>query len=179
MKKYLFYLFIGFFVVQASPAFAEDAPKGNDAAAEKPADRPSEQPKDSGPSSKSSDPARLPKLAIRWDCGTCALNDKVPPLIVKSYADEAAKHGQALSDSETAELVITDFNQRPPGARVTLGILAGKDVLGVRILYHTKEAKAEDTASSAWFGMDSLCESVGKQTYEELASILKNEQAGR
>ena len=104
------------------------------------------------------------------------MNEKVAPLIEKSYADEALKHGYSVSDSETAEMVVTDYHQRPPGARVMLGFLAGKDRLGVRIVYHAQERKAEDYYANSWFGMNSLCESVAKKSYAEIVAIVKAEQ---
>lgn len=121
---------------------------------------------------------QVPKLAIHWDCKeACTVNEKVAPLIEKGYADAAMKQGYAVSDSETAEMVITDYRQRPPGARVMLGFLAGRDRLGVRIVYHAQERKAEDYYANSWLGMNSLCESVAQKSYSEIVTIVKAEQA--
>jgi hypothetical protein len=121
---------------------------------------------------------QVPKLAIRWDCKeACTMNEKVAPLIEQSYADAAMKQGYGISESETAEMVITDYHQRPPGARVMLGFLAGRDRLGVRIVYHAQERKAEDYYANSWLGMNSLCESVAQKSYSEIIAIVKAEQA--
>lgn len=131
----------------------------------------------SQPQVKPSTGLQVPKLAIRWDCKEeCTVNEKVAPLIEKSYTDAALKHGYSVSDSETAEMVITDYRQRPPGARVMLGFLAGKDRLGVRIVYHAQERKAEDYYANSWLGMNSLCESVAQKSYAEIIAIVKAEQ---
>ncbi|WP_211473578.1 hypothetical protein [Collimonas humicola] len=121
---------------------------------------------------------QVPRLAIRWDCKEeCTVNEKVAPLIEKGYADAAMKQGYAVSDSETAEMVITDYRQRPPGVRVMFGFLAGRDRLGVRIVYHAQERKAEDYYANSWLGMNSLCESVAQKSYSEIVTIVKAEQA--
>ena len=164
-----------FIVGTASPAvFAQTPPDASPPPA-------SESPQPAEPRKEAPDPAaskpvnrkEVPKLAIRWDCKDCAINEKVAPLIEKSYADEAAKNGYAVSDVETAQVVITDFRQRPPGARVMFGFMAGRDRLAVRIVYRDKEKTAEDYSANAWLGMNSLCESVGKQSYEQLLSIVQ------
>lgn len=127
------------------------------------------------PSKASLQPA-VPKLVIRWECKECSINEKVAPLIEKNYADEAVKNGYVVSETETADIVITDYRQRQPGVRVMFGVLAGRDRLGVRILYREQERTASDYSANAWFGMNSLCESVAKQSYEKVISIIQSEQ---
>jgi hypothetical protein len=114
---------------------------------------------------------QLPKLVIKWQCKeACTANDKVPPLIEEAYAKAATGGGYTLSDSETAEVTIVDFRQRPPGVRLGLGIFAGKDRLGVSISYRGKEMTASDYSANTVQGMNSLSASVGKKSYQALAA---------
>lgn len=120
----------------------------------------------------------LPKLAIKWQCTEeCTANEKVPPLIEESYAKTALGNGYTVSDSEVAEVAIVEFRQRPPAVRVTLGLFAGKDKLGVRIKYRGKEASAGDTSSNVIQGTNSLSEMVGKRRYEQIVAIFKSTPA--
>lgn len=112
----------------------------------------------------------VPKLNITWDCGDCEHNDKVLPLIEQAYAAEATKHSFAVSQTDVAEVAITDIRQRPPGVRVMFGIMAGKDRLGLRIRYGGQEYTVSDTSANAIMGLNYLSESVGKKTYAELAA---------
>lgn len=112
----------------------------------------------------------LPKLNITWDCGDCEHNDKVPPLIEQAYIAEAKKHSLAISETEIAEVAITDIRQRPPGVRIMFGIMAGKDRLGVRIRYLDQEHVVSHTSANAIMGLNHLSESVGKKMYAELAT---------
>lgn len=120
--------------------------------------------------------AAVPKLVITWQCKDCTVNDKVPPLIEEAYAAAASKGGLSVSDSDVAEVTITDFRQRPPGARVMLGFFAGKDRLAVHINYRGKQANAEDYVANAVQGMNHLCESVGRKSYDQIAAMLKAAQ---
>lgn len=113
--------------------------------------------------------ATVPKLNIVWGCPDCEHNDKVPPLIEQAYAEEAKKHSFAVSETDTAEAVITDIRQRPPGVRVMFGIMAGRDRLALRIRYQGKEVDVSDKSSNAIQGLNSLSASVGRQAYAELA----------
>lgn len=115
---------------------------------------------------------QLPKLVIKWQCKeACTVNDKVPPLIEEAYARAAAGGGYTLSSSDTAEVTIVDFRQRPPGVRVSLGIFAGKDRLGVHINYRGKEMTASDYSANAIQGLNSLSESVGKKSYQQIVAV--------
>lgn len=105
---------------------------------------------------------------MRWDCGSCDHNEKVPPLLQQSWTKEAAAHGYAVSESETAEMVITEYNQRSPGLRVMFGAMAGQDKLGTRIKFRGKEFKAEDYFANAFSGMNALCANVAKKGLEQL-----------
>lgn len=115
----------------------------------------------------------MPTLSIRWDCGQCVPNEKVIPLIRQNYEEQVRKHQQTLASKDSAEVVITDFRQRPPGVRVMLGGFAGKDRLGVSIRYKGKSFSASDSAVTIMNGMNSLCKSVAQSTYSQLASIQK------
>lgn len=118
---------------------------------------------------------QLPKLVIKWQCKeACTANDKVPPLIEEAYAKAVTGGGYTLSDSETAEVTIVDYRQRPPGVRVGLGFLAGKDRLGVSISYRGKEMTASDYSASTVQGMNSLSASVGKKSYQELVALVQS-----
>jgi len=111
----------------------------------------------------------VPKLALRWDCGDCTQNVKVLPLIEEEYAKEALAKGYAVSATEVAELSITEYRQRPPGARVMFGFLAGRDILKTKIVFRGKEFVAEDYSANAWLGMNSLCASVAQQAVKQLS----------
>lgn len=113
----------------------------------------------------------MPKLSIRWECGQCATNPKVIPLIQQNYLEQVRKHNQTLASKNGAEVVITDFRQRPPGARVMLGGFAGKDRLGVSIRYKGKSFVASDSAVTIMNGMNSLCKSVAQSAYRQLAQM--------
>src|SRR5688572_2881591 len=112
----------------------------------------------------------VPKLKIAWDCGECKHNDKVVALIEEAYAEEARKNAFAVSETDVAEVAIIDIRQRPPGARVMLGIMAGKDRLGLRINYLGQEYKVSDYSANAVLGLNHLSASVGKQAYAQLAA---------
>ncbi|MFL6656929.1 MAG: hypothetical protein ACJ8GW_02555 [Massilia sp.] len=118
-------------------------------------------------------PKQLPKLVLSWDCGKCEQNEKVLPLIEQSYAEQASAAGFAISDSETAEVAITEFRQRKPGLRVMLGIMAGRDILATRIKFRGAETVAKDTSSNALQGMNSLCANVAKQLTEQLVGSVQ------
>ena len=118
-------------------------------------------------------PKQLPKLVLRWDCGKCEQNAKVLPLIEQGYAAEAAAAGYTISDSETAELAITEYRQRAPGMRVMLGFMAGKDVLNTRVTFRGNELVAKDYSANAFQGMNSLCNAVAKKVSGQLIASLK------
>lgn len=113
---------------------------------------------------------QVPRLVITWDCGDCEHNDKVIPLIEQAYAAEAEKNSFSLSETEVAEAAITDIRQRPPGARVMFGIMAGKDRLTMRIRYQGQEVSVSDTSANAIQGMNNLSADVGKRAYAEMAA---------
>lgn len=118
---------------------------------------------------------QLPKLVIKWQCKeACTTNDKVPPLIEEAYAKAAKAHGYEVSDSDSAEVTIVEYRQRPPTARVMLGMFAGKDRLGVHIAYRGKEADAADSAGNIAQGMNSMSASVGKQSYERIVALVQS-----
>jgi hypothetical protein len=134
--------------------------------------------KATAPTQAAASKGQLPKLSIKWQCKEeCSANEKVPPLIEEAYAKAAQGNGYAVSDSEVAEVTIVEFRQRPPAVRVTLGLFAGKDKLGVKINYRGKEASADDTSSNAIQGMNSLSETVGKRSYEQIVAIFKSTSA--
>ena len=111
----------------------------------------------------------VPKLSITWACGDCEKNEKVPPLIEAAYAAEAKKNAMAVSETDVAEVTITDIRQRPPGIRVAFGIFAGKDRLGLRIRYKGQEYTVSDYSANVAQGLNHLCESVGKQALESIS----------
>ncbi len=112
----------------------------------------------------------IPKLNIIWDCGECEHNEKVVPLIQQAYADEAKKNAFAVSETDMAEVAITDIRQRPPAVRVMFGIMAGRDRIGLRIRYLGQEYTVSDTSANAIMGLNHLLESVGKGVYAKLAT---------
>jgi hypothetical protein len=116
----------------------------------------------------------LPKLAVSWDCGACEHNEKVPPLIEKEYADYAAAHGYTVSESETADMVIAEYHQRPPAARAMLGAFAGKDKLTTRVTFRGNKFVAKDYNANAWFGMNDLCRSVAQKSAENISAKLRS-----
>lgn len=116
------------------------------------------------------DPRHVPKLNIRWDCGECERNDKVPPLIEQAYAEEAAENQARVSDSDVAEVAIVDIRQRPPGVRVMFGVMAGRDRLGLRVKYRDRVFEVSDTSANIVMGLNHLSASVGKSVFEELST---------
>ena len=116
---------------------------------------------------------QFPKLEIHWECGGCEENEKVAPLIEQSYSEYAAAHGFEISDAEIAQMDIIVFRQRNPAARATLGIMAGKDALTTQIIFRNKHFVAKDYSANAWFGMNSLCKSVGEQAGKQIVGLLK------
>ncbi|WP_148649614.1 hypothetical protein [Lysobacter antibioticus] len=112
----------------------------------------------------------VPKLNIRWDCGECERNDKVPPLIEQAYAEQASEHSLSVSETDVAEVAIIDIRQRPPGVRVMFGIMAGRDRLGLRVRRAGKEFEVSDTSANIVMGLNHLSASVGKSVFEELTA---------
>jgi len=110
----------------------------------------------------------VPRLNIVWDCGDCAHNDKVIPLILESYREAAAKQGRTVSDAETADVWIVDFRQRNPGVRSMFGIFSGKDRLRLKVRFRREILEVSDSAAGAWFGMNSVCEGVAKKTLKQI-----------
>lgn len=120
-------------------------------------------------------PHQLPKLVLRWDCGKCEQNAKVLPLIEQGYAAEAAAAGYTISESETAELAITEYRQRPPGMRVMFGMMAGKDALTTRVTFRGNTLVAKDYSLNVFQGMNSLCSAVAKKVSAQLMATLKTD----
>ncbi len=117
---------------------------------------------------------QVPRMTLRWDCGDCEHNEKVFPLIEKTYADKAAAKGYAVSDAETAEIVVTKYRQRPPATRVLFGFMAGKDILETRVTFRGTDFSAGDYSANAMQGMNFLCETVAQQTLDKLLVSLQS-----
>lgn len=115
---------------------------------------------------------QLPQVTVRWACGDCAQNDKVGPLIASDYEAEANKKGYTVSNTETAEIVITEYRQRPPAMRVMFGVFAGKDKLATKVIFRGKEYKADDYSANAFSGMNGLCASVAKTVAQQLSAAI-------
>jgi hypothetical protein len=158
---------------QETPAPAESAPAQAPAPAAEPPPAPTPDP---APAAKKLDAKQVPSLSIRWDCGACTLNDKVPPLVEAAYAAAAAAEGYAVSGSETAEMRITEFNQRPPGARAMFGVFAGRDVLTTSIGFRGKTFAAADYSANAWVGMNGVSEAVGKEAFKQMLAAVQAKQ---
>jgi hypothetical protein len=116
--------------------------------------------------------AQLPKVTVRWACGDCTQNDKVAPLISSDYEAEAARKGYTVSGAETAEIVITEYRQRPPAMRVMFGVFAGKDKLSTTVIFRGKEYRADDYSANAFSGMNGLCASVAKTAANQISRAL-------
>ncbi len=117
---------------------------------------------------------QVPRLTLRWDCGDCEPNDKVFPLIEKTYADKAAAKGYTVSDAETADIVVTKYRQRPPATRVLFGFMAGKDILETRVTFRGTDFSAGDYSANAMQGMNFLCETVAQQSLDKLLVNLQS-----
>lgn len=115
----------------------------------------------------------LPRLSVRWDCGACEQNPKVGPLIEQTYEAQATSKGYVVAPGETAEVVIQEYRQRPPAARVMLGIFAGKDKLATKLSFRGKDYVVSDYSANTIQGMNSLCESVAKQALTQLLTAIK------
>lgn len=116
--------------------------------------------------------SKMPRLEIKWGCGECTVNEKVIPLLEESYFKQVTDEGKSLAHDDVAEVVISEFKQRPPGMRVMFGAFAGKDILGVQIKYKGKDYAVEDYMANAWQGMNALCESVAQLSYKKLAEAM-------
>lgn len=112
----------------------------------------------------------VPKLNVTWDCGECEHNERVLPLIEQAYAAEAQKNSFVISETDVAEVAITDIRQRPPGVRVMFGVMAGKDRLGLRIRHNGVEYTVSDTSANAIMGLNYLSQSVGKRAFAQLSA---------
>ena len=113
----------------------------------------------------------MPQLVVKWACDTCEVNEKVIPLLDKSYSNEVTKNGQVIANDEIAEAVIVEFRQRNPANRSLFGVFAGKDILALKIKYKGKELLARDYHANAWQGMNALCESVAQISYQKIAEL--------
>jgi hypothetical protein len=111
---------------------------------------------------------QLPKLSIKWECGDCAHNEKIIPLIEQEYKNQALAKGYVISNNEVAEVAITGFRQRNPGMRVMFGFMAGSDSLSTRITFRGKELVAQGHTGAAGRGMNFLCEYVTNQAIEQI-----------
>lgn len=186
MKKWVLCLPILLAVNAVPPVLAQVSPAPKDVPeAESSADAPAVAPEDeltvdtataspeAEPSAAMLEPVRMlptvPRLNITWDCGDCEHNDKVLPLIEQAYTEEAKKHSFTVSQTDVADVSITDIRQRPPGVRVMFGFMAGKDRLGLRIRYSGQEYTVSDTSANAIMGLNYLSASVGKRAYAELS----------
>ena len=117
---------------------------------------------------------QLPRVVLRWDCGDCEPNEKVFPQIEKAYASNAAAKGYTVSDTETAEIVVVKYRQRPPGVRVMFGFMAGKDILETRVTFRGADFLAGDYSANSFHGMDSLCDTVAQMTFDKLLASLQS-----
>jgi len=107
----------------------------------------------------------VPSLDIRWNCGDCAHNDKIIPLIQERYASEAQAAGYTISADDTVATEIVDFRQRPPGVRVMFGVMSGKDRLRLKAVRDGQEYFVGDTSANAIQGQNALCAEAGKQLF--------------
>jgi hypothetical protein len=117
-------------------------------------------------------PNFMPALNIVWSCEGCQRNALIIPLLQQSYREEAARQRRAISNAETADVFIVDFNQRDPNKRAWLGIMAGKDRLGVKIRFRGQILEASDYSANAWKGQNHLCETVGEKTFKQIRKAL-------
>lgn len=111
---------------------------------------------------------QVPSLAIDWQCGGCAQNEKVPPLILAGYNMEAAKEGYTVSAAETATVSIVDYRQRPVGLRIAFGFMAGSDRLGTKIGFRGQTLQAASSTAMAVKGMNAVSEEVGRRAFTQL-----------
>lgn len=118
---------------------------------------------------------QVPKLILRWECKDCAQNEKVLPLIEQIYTSDAIAQGYSVADSETAEIAITAYRQRPPGARVMFGAFSGRDVLATRVTFRGKEFVVKDYSANAFMGMNSLCAAVAQSALKHIVSSIRSQ----
>lgn len=85
-----------------------------------------------------------------------------------AYTKAAAKSGVPISSQSEATLSITDYTQRPPGARVMFGAFAGKDEIKAVVIFKDNKFEVEDYYRNAWLGMNSLSERIGKMVFEKI-----------
>jgi hypothetical protein len=116
---------------------------------------------------------QVPRLEVKWDCGSCTPNDEVPALIQAEYAAQAASRGYTVSEIETACLTIVIYRQRPPAARVMLGFIAGRDEMHARLEFRGKAMPVSDATSAAMRGMNFVAESVGRRTAAQMVAAVQ------
>ena len=107
----------------------------------------------------------VPALEIAWNCGDCAHNDKIVPLIRERYAEAARTAGYDVSARDTVSAEIVDFRQRPPGVRVMFGVMSGRDRLRLKVLRDGREHVVGDTSANIIQGQNALCAEVAKQLF--------------
>jgi hypothetical protein len=122
--------------------------------------------------------AGVPALEIEWSCGNCEPNEKVPPLIKSTYAVAAGAGHVGVVEGDPVHVTITEFRQRNPALRSLFGIMAGKDVMAVKLSWHGKQATAREYEANAFHGMNAIAESVGKQTFRAVQRFVADERVG-
>ena len=115
----------------------------------------------------------LPMPVFRWDCGDCARNDKVFPMIEAMYAAEAAAAGYNISESETVEVVFTAYRQRSAATRVMLGFVTSNDALATRITFRGKALVDNEYPAKSLAGLDSLSTAVSKKLVDHVIAGVK------
>ncbi len=147
-------------------AIAQEAPASNAQATSASQAEPSTSP--SAASTGNSASKVVPNITVRWDCGNCEENAKVAPLIEKTYQAEALAKGHTVSATETVQVSIKEYHQRHPAARSLFVAFSGKDKLATKLSFRGKDYSAEDYSANAFQGMNSLCESIARQTLAQV-----------
>jgi uncharacterized lipoprotein YajG len=95
----------------------------------------------------------VPKLALKWACGTCVENSNVAVRIRMAYAKEAMARGYTVSPNESATMTITSFGP---------GVLAAQTQSG---------GKSVAVSESAASGITGAASAVGVSTFRKLAGL--------
>ncbi len=161
--------------LSVSTAFAADTPASTEPPALSDADVMSLKP-DAPPAAQADKPQAagrlLPKITVRWACGSCTHNEKVPPLLTQTYEQEAQKRGYTISNDETADVAITVFEQRSPAMRFMFGAMSGEDKLAIRTTFKGRSFEASSYHANALFGMNDLCKVVMNDAFSKLVAAI-------
>jgi hypothetical protein len=114
-------------------------------------------------------PAReLPALDVRFDCGACQPRPDSGKLIAEGYNEAAAQAGAKVNPAMQATLTVKEYTARSDGARILVGVFAGRDEIKASVSYGTQQFQVGDYYANAWLGIDALARKIGELAFQNL-----------